>query len=563
MSHTSIFNPDIPLSAPGSRTTSRGPSRATSVVPTHYETGSHGDGDSAPLPAEYSDDEYAAEGERIDEALAEAGRSDDEDYIDYDLSDAGSDSEHDHSEAWDHESDEEDDGLPKQRRWGDVKDNWNSVEPFKLDIRAQDLEAHLDLGTHLMNAHLLKKMYPNRPSGKRKRGDLDEGDEEEEEEEEEDMAKKRFFIRKSWTAWPLSADKVPREQEHHAKNTFFIRRHRRGGDSSRSQEKEELPPPPSEMLYQVLVATVIRKANERIRAEGKKHLQPSDDDEMLNKIVGPAVRQMMGKCDQLLMALHHERAHYIEKLLPQEEGGLGSRKFARVKKERGQELYQEEEEEGEEKAEKPWQKKAQTKKGKKFLSKEVFEKNRKVRVGLVGLRNWSHVLGEAALIGWDHDVLEKTAKQCSGLFGEDMNFRTLGKMSKKHEGVMWSASEGLGKDVSRYKDEPEYLEPGFRNSKRQIKMLTEQRMLRKQICAAKRAARYAAEGRTLPEESVEQPDENAGPAEPAENKESDGEGQDMDDDAGGDGNAMGAEDEFYVFSDEEEYEDRDGDEDAE
>ncbi|KAI5809276.1 hypothetical protein BZA77DRAFT_329059 [Pyronema omphalodes] len=559
--HNSIFNPDIPLSAPGSRNTSRGPSRATSVVSTYHDTVSNADGDDTRRPAEYSDDEYAAEGERIDEALAEAGRSDDEEYYDYEVSHNGSDSEHSHEqfEDWNHENDEEDDGLPKQMRWGDMKDTWNSVEPFKLDIRAQDLEAHLDLGSHLMNAHLLRKMYPNKPSGKRKREEMEEGDENlEEDEDEEDIAKKKFFVRKSWTAWPLSAENVPREREHNAKNTFFIRRHRSRRDL-RSQERVGPPPPPSEMLYQVLVATVIRKANERIRAEGKEHLQPSDDDEMLNKIIGPAVRQMMGKFDQLLMALHHERAHYIERLIPQEEGGLGSRKFMKVKKESGQELYQVEEGEREEEVEKPQHKKAQTKKGKKFLSKEVFDKNRKVRVGLVGLRNWSHVLGEAALIGWGHDVLEKTAKQCSDLFGEDMNFRTVGKMSKDHEGVMWSASQGLREDVSQYKDEPEYLEPGFRSSKRRIKMLTEQRMLRKQACAAKRAARYAAEGRTLPEEPVEQPGEKAGPVETTENKESDGEDEDMDDDddAGGDGNAMGAEDEFFDISDEEEYEDRD------
>ncbi|KAI9797083.1 MAG: hypothetical protein M1835_002071 [Candelina submexicana] len=43
----------------------------------------------------------------------------------------------------------------------------------------------------------------------------------------------------------------------------------------------------------------------------------------------------------------------------------------------------------------------------------------------LGLRDWSDVLGIASLVGWDPQVVQRTAGRCSSLFGEGMSFRTL------------------------------------------------------------------------------------------------------------------------------------------
>ncbi|KAK0308643.1 hypothetical protein LTR91_019201 [Friedmanniomyces endolithicus] len=43
----------------------------------------------------------------------------------------------------------------------------------------------------------------------------------------------------------------------------------------------------------------------------------------------------------------------------------------------------------------------------------------------LGQRDWSDVLGIAALVGWDSAVIDRVARRCASLFGEGMAFRTM------------------------------------------------------------------------------------------------------------------------------------------
>ncbi|KAK0315273.1 hypothetical protein LTR82_012600 [Friedmanniomyces endolithicus] len=43
----------------------------------------------------------------------------------------------------------------------------------------------------------------------------------------------------------------------------------------------------------------------------------------------------------------------------------------------------------------------------------------------LGQRDWSDVLGIAALVGWDQAVIDRAARRCASLFGEGMAFRTM------------------------------------------------------------------------------------------------------------------------------------------
>lgn len=45
--------------------------------------------------------------------------------------------------------------------------------------------------------------------------------------------------------------------------------------------------------------------------------------------------------------------------------------------------------------------------------------------GKLGLRDWSEVLGMAALVGFPEDVVERAANRCANLFGEGMNVRRI------------------------------------------------------------------------------------------------------------------------------------------
>ncbi|RMX95056.1 hypothetical protein D0867_13630 [Hortaea werneckii] len=46
----------------------------------------------------------------------------------------------------------------------------------------------------------------------------------------------------------------------------------------------------------------------------------------------------------------------------------------------------------------------------------------------LGLRDWSEVLGVAALTGWDQTVINRTARRCAALFGEKMAMRFMPEM---------------------------------------------------------------------------------------------------------------------------------------
>lgn len=48
----------------------------------------------------------------------------------------------------------------------------------------------------------------------------------------------------------------------------------------------------------------------------------------------------------------------------------------------------------------------------------------------LGIRDWSEVLGTAALIGWNPAVLERTAQRCTALFSESMTFRSLAEFGE-------------------------------------------------------------------------------------------------------------------------------------
>ena len=51
----------------------------------------------------------------------------------------------------------------------------------------------------------------------------------------------------------------------------------------------------------------------------------------------------------------------------------------------------------------------------------------------LGLRDWSDVLGLAAMQGWDADVIERTRQRCAALFGENMDFVMLRMQGASHD----------------------------------------------------------------------------------------------------------------------------------
>jgi len=119
-------------------------------------------------------------------------------------------------------------GENTRHRWGDMEDTKTSVKPFFGIIRALDWDSHQNIGNHLLQAYVLKKLHPHgvfmSQEWKRKKGKGEDSDDDEV--VDPAIANQKRFITKQWTAWPLPTHRVPREKEHLPGNAFFQQRRR-------------------------------------------------------------------------------------------------------------------------------------------------------------------------------------------------------------------------------------------------------------------------------------------------------------------------------------------------
>lgn len=78
----------------------------------------------------------------------------------------------------------------------------------------------------------------------------------------------------------------------------------------------------------------------------------------------------------------------------------------------------------------------------------------KSRIDRIGLRDWSDILGTAALTGFPADAVERASARCARLFGEDMEFRTFetGRI-RKLQGVDDESGVDSG-HIFEYTEEP-------------------------------------------------------------------------------------------------------------
>lgn len=213
---------------------------------------------------------------------------------------------------------------------------------------------------------------------------------------------------------------------------------------------------------------------------------PLADDERARTLLLPAARHIIAKLDKLLMGLHRVRSTYGEydddtwnetETQTETEGEMSKsrsrgRSKIKGKSKRGRRTsspirYSREEEEEEDQTELETQ----------VMNEEIFTSSkpgpsqlphsdtqpddhsisqkkiraRKAKLSRLGLRDWSDVLGMAALTGWDRDVVSRAGRRCARLFDEDMGFRTfhhgaVGNHAENAKGT-WveetSASEGL------------------------------------------------------------------------------------------------------------------------
>ncbi|PBP27577.1 RNA polymerase I specific transcription initiation factor [Diplocarpon rosae] len=440
----------------------------------------------------------------------------------------------------------------RPNRWHGAPSTWASYTEAERGLAASlDMLRNEDLSVHLYNAHALN----------RRARDIERGKTVEEFPgvPTEDQA---WRPPKTWTAWPLPPDEVPRSGEQVGPSDSFE------GHTFKREEDGA----PSRELEDVLTGVALKFAKERFESResagedekhedkgkgrvvleddaditGSEYLQSSSDgdegapstikvapefppakirmkpvvsadEESSRLLLRPSIRHTLSKLDEVLMALHHARKacykySHSEAGTTDEESTLGSivsegtspsrrargrpRKFANLparskptesqveeidqadllktrKKKQGRPTKLCERLEGETqeddlvriaklqkrpipvvapltepnppKSPSPSRARERSSPRKRANREELrFSRQRKL-----GLRDWSEVLGAAALVGFPNDVVERATRRCANLFGEGMDVRRMME-------VPYSEREA-GHTLTRY--EPQLIPP--------------------------------------------------------------------------------------------------------
>ncbi|KAK0247476.1 hypothetical protein LTS09_017354 [Friedmanniomyces endolithicus] len=224
-----------------------------------------------------------------------------------------------------------------------------------------------------------------------------------------------------WTAWPLPASDVPRRGE-----VFGVSP--RDVDEDGTYRKSEHWRPSADLEAEIQ-ALMLKKAKERFRqrlwADAKDDLTAGDvqikrenqnrDDRSGSGFQETKPSRLLhaAKCQPVLHADDDEAAMITRPTAPSHSSTRGR---TRIKVETsiagsGEESSNVDSDNDD--------KEATT-----MLKNEQRGNSQRSRHEL-GQRDWSDVLGIAALVGWDQAVIDRAARRCASLFGEGMAFRTM------------------------------------------------------------------------------------------------------------------------------------------
>lgn len=290
----------------------------------------------------------------------------------------------------------------------------------------------MDLAAHLYDSFVLRNQKADEQLGP--------------DDESEDPA----AVKKVWSGWPMLAENVPRSDE-------YVRRQLDDPDTYRM----EPDPRPSADLEESIMASMLKTAKERFMARGwdnddpilrsqeepdpKMDTEDEDlkqdgsrlgdgaaddepfhpvfqaDDDKSRRQLRPLSRNVITQMDRVLMGLHHamqgrSRARGTSYEPKSDTEGETSPTNSRSDS-RGRKLYTSDRDTSK-------QAPSQSRGKKQKPDPYIFQRGEQ--------RDWSEVMGIAAMTGLPSDAIMRASKRCSDLFGQDMEFRRLheGKMRK-------------------------------------------------------------------------------------------------------------------------------------
>ncbi|KAK5126786.1 hypothetical protein LTR85_009720 [Meristemomyces frigidus] len=390
-------------------------------------------------------------------------------------------------EASESQNEEDGDDSDRENRFDGPASTWRShTQDERQLIASLDQQRANDLSVHLYNAHALKARLYDREaistakswSSKRRWIKPDE---------DGDVP---WQPNRNWTAWPLPVDEVPRTEEVFGVPPAALR------DQQGTYRKSE-PWMPSADLQEEVQSLMLRKAKERFRqrrwatardsadvdlgkapgagnnaarssiedvsdqgdsdgdlqdrkptiASKPEHAQPAflADDDRANAILQPSIRHIIAKFDDLLIGLHKSRQGQRRPVsasrsrsrasatrsrsrsaapvkTPRSRGRSNGKRKAAVTDDEGSNYSPDDESA------------ASSQVG--ASPTRARKKSRPSRASghELGLRDWSEVLGIASLVGWDQAVVDRAARRCAALFGEEMSIRSMPETSVDHTG---------------------------------------------------------------------------------------------------------------------------------
>jgi hypothetical protein len=356
----------------------------------------------------------------------------------------------------------------KQTRSGVNANSWRSWTAADRAIATSlDQLTSQDLSLHLYNAHALKK--------RAEAAKIDEN--------APDKDERTWGLPKYWTAWPLSAEEVPRESEKAWEDME---------DPWPSRMDSRDPRQSAEDIEDILIGIVHNTARQRFlidyppenTGQSVASLLPSSlsptsshspspssstssssstlsdtrslnptpltDDSLARSLLLPTIRHILTRLDTLLMGLHDTHQHSIRThdessgetdFEPASEAfdsrtqsnGRQKSTSARSKSQsrnlgthEGKAKARADSNAGDSDSEGKHRSRSQPKKkARRSVSRHSRATSRQRTPLIHGLRDWSDVLGLAAMHGWDRNIIDKTAKRCATLFGEGMDFRII------------------------------------------------------------------------------------------------------------------------------------------